>query len=298
MSDTNICPRCGATVPADAEPGLCPRCLLARGIEGFAEDNPAADSSGSPAPSDDHATPLCAFGDYELLQEIGRGGMGIVYRARQRSLNRIVALKIILAGRWASEAQVQRFRAEAEAAAALAHANIVPIYEIGERQGQQFFSMKLVEGGSLAARCEGTSEKDEQAMRLALRTSALVLQKIARAVQFAHEQGIIHRDLKPTNVLIDRDGEPHLTDFGLAKRAESVNHLTHTQTVLGTPAYMAPEQAAGLNDQVATAADIYSLGAILYEMLVGEPPFTGRTPLDVLQQVRERNPRPPRSLNP
>ena len=325
MSDANICPRCGASVPADAEPGLCPRCLLIHGIEGFADDEAVPDASAPITRFTDDATPLCSFGDYELLEEIGRGGMGIVYRARQKSLNRIVALKIILAGRWASEAQVQRFRAEAEAAAALAHPNIVPIHEVGERQGQQFFSMKLVEGGSLAERIAGGKGgkragdcESQQASRPAGQSSHLLafqpagfpaalcheprsiasmLTKISRAVHFAHQRGIVHRDLKPTNVLIDREGEPHLTDFGLAKRLESASHLTHTQTVLGTPAYMAPEQAAGLNDQVTGAADIYSLGAILYEMLAGQPPFTGRTPLDVLQQVRERNPRAPRSLN-
>jgi WD40 repeat protein len=312
MSETNICPRCGATAPADAEPGHCPRCLLVRGIEGFADEESGPDASASVTRLTDDATPLCSFGNYELLAEIGRGGMGIVYRARQNSLNRIVALKIILAGRWASEAQVQRFRAEAEAAAALAHPNIVPIYEVGERQGQQFFSMKLVEGGSLAERTAGGSrgkgerEKEGQGAGEAAsgpagfqpRETATLLAKISRAVHFAHQRGIVHRDLKPTNVLIDREGEPHLTDFGLAKRLESASHLTHTQTVLGTPAYMAPEQAAGRNDQVAATADIYSLGAMLYEMLAGRPPFTGPTPLDVLQQVRERHPRPPRSLNP
>jgi serine/threonine protein kinase/WD40 repeat protein len=319
MSDANICPRCGASVPADAEPGLCPRCLLVHGIEGFADDEPAAKPAAPATRFADDATPLCSFGDYELLEEIGRGGMGIVYRARQKSLNRIVALKIILAGRWASEAQVQRFRAEAEAAAALAHPNIVPIHEIGERQGQQFFSMKLVEGGSLAERiAEGKRGKGEKETSRSTSLSsapfplfsssltlpgstfsstAALMAKITRAVHFAHQRGIVHRDLKPTNVLLDREGEPHLTDFGLAKRLESGSHLTHTQTVLGTPAYMAPEQAAGLNDLVTAAADIYSLGAILYEILAGQPPFTGRTPLDVLQQVQVRNPRPPSSLN-
>jgi serine/threonine protein kinase/WD40 repeat protein len=311
MSDANVCSRCGSLTPADAEPGLCPRCLLVRGIEGFADDEPGPDAPASVTRLADEATPLCAFGDYELLEEIGRGGMGIVYRARQKSLNRIVALKIILAGRWASDAQVQRFRAEAEAAAGLAHPNIVPIHEVGERQGQQFFSMKLVEGGSLAERIaggrRGRGERETAGKGAGEAASgpagfqpgetATLLATISRAVHFAHQRGIVHRDLKPTNVLLDHGGQPHLTDFGLAKRLESGSRLTHTQTVLGTPAYMAPEQAAGLNEQVTAAADIYSLGAILYEMLAGQPPFTGRTPLDVLQQVRERNPRPPRSLN-
>jgi WD40 repeat protein len=302
MSDESICPRCGARLPVNAESALCPRCLLAHGIGGFPDDRPETSPSGpADRPSDD-AVPLCDFGDYELLGEIGRGGMGIVYRARQKSLNRIVALKIILAGRWASDAQVQRFRAEAEAAAVLAHPNIVPIHETGELLGQHFFSMKLVDGGNLAQRLGRGPEQDTGESRAghpsySPREAATLLARIAHAVHFAHQRHIVHRDLKPTNVLIDRDGEPHLTDFGLAKRLEAASELTHSRSILGTPAYMAPEQAAGLNDQVTPAVDIYSLGAILYEVLTGQPPFTGRTPLDVLQQVRECDPRPLRSLN-
>ena len=228
-------------------------------------------------------------GDYELSEQIGRGGMGVVYKARQVSLNRIVALKMILAGQLASDVDVKRFHAEAEAAANLDHPGIVPIYEIGEHEGQHYFSMGYVEGQSLAAKvAQGP---------LPPREAAELLQQVAEAVQFAHEKGVIHRDLKPANVLLDANGHPRVTDFGLAKRVTGDSGLTATGQVLGTPGYMPPEQAAGKLDHIIPASDVYSFGAILYTLLTGRPPFQAASPLDTLRQVLEEEPIAPRLLN-
>ncbi len=230
------------------------------------------------------------FGDYELLEEIGRGGQGVVYRARQKSLNRTVALKVIGLGRWASTPHLKRFRHEAEAAARLEHPQIVPVYEIGERDGSCYYSMKFVEGGQL----------DELVRRepVSPRHAAELLVKIARTVQFAHERGILHRDIKPGNILLDRQGEPHLTDFGLARLIEQESTVTNSFDVMGTPSYMAPEQAAGRTKELTAATDVYALGAVFYQMLTGQPPFAGGTTYETIRLVLEAEPRNPRLWNP
>ena len=287
----SVCAQCGSrlTLSEDGEK-FCINCLLraSLGDEGFdrAETPHRFDQDESIAR--DHGRAV-EFGDYELLEEIGRGSQGVVYRARQKSLNRTVALKIIALGHWASEAHVKRFRREAEAAASLEHPCIVPIYEVGERDGACYFSMKFVEGGQL----------DEVVKREPMppRRAAELIVKLAHTVHYAHEHRILHRDIKPGNILLDAKGEPHLTDFGLARLVESESTVTRTLEVLGTPSYMAPEQAAGKNIELTAATDIYGLGAVLYQLLTGHPPFAGGTTYETVRQVLETNPRRPRLWN-
>jgi WD40 repeat protein/tRNA A-37 threonylcarbamoyl transferase component Bud32 len=229
------------------------------------------------------------FGDYELLEEIAHGAMGVVYKARQISLKRIVALKMIRSGQLASAEEVRRFRTEAENAATLDHRNIVPIYEVGEIDGQHYFTMKQIKGGSLA--------QQMRRFRYSSRASARLIAKVARGVHHAHQSGILHRDLKPANILLDRRGQPHVTDFGLAKRVEGGAGMTQTGVIVGTPSYMAPEQAAG-KKQLTTSADVYALGAILYELLTGRPPFWANNVIETLRKVIEQEPARPKSINP
>ncbi|MCI0535895.1 MAG: WD40 repeat domain-containing serine/threonine protein kinase, partial [Verrucomicrobiales bacterium] len=240
-----------------------------------------------------------AFGDYELLSEIARGGMGIVYQARQVTLGRIVALKVILSAHMASPDFVERFRVEARSAASLDHPNIVPIYEIGEHAGEPFFSMKLVAGETLAARkARVWNPKAEKPGLAQIRSFVELITILARAVHYAHQRGVLHRDLKPNNVLLGPDDTPYLTDFGLAKLVEADSGMTRTSAVLGTPSYMSPEQARGEARTLTTAADIYGLGAVLYELLSGQPPFAGGTSVETIRLVLEQEPRPPTRLNP
>jgi serine/threonine protein kinase len=267
------CETCGSSLDLEAPSGFCPACLLQTALNPDGEEAESADAR---------------FIDFEILEEVARGGMGIVYRARQHLPRRVVALKMILPGHVNSNGAIARFRAEAEAAAALDHQGILPIYAVGEKDGAPFYSMKFADGGSLSTRIEEFQGQPQKAAKL--------VGAIARAVEHAHQHGILHRDLKPGNVLFDGADKPFVSDFGVAKWLEREGDLTQTLAILGTPYYMAPEQATGARTIIA-AADIYSLGAILFHLLTGRPPFRGGNPMEVLRQAAERPPPRPRTLN-
>jgi len=310
-----VCRKCGAEIFADAPEGLCTACLFETGLGLLAPPSVAAGDSSAvaSAKADDcgsventetseanaalhikkaprPAKTLADFGDYELLEEIGRGGQGVVYRAHQKSLNRTVALKVIGLGHWATQAHLKRFRLEAEAAASLEHPGIVPIHEVGERDGTCYFSMGFIEGDQL--------DEIAKSEVMPVRCAAELIAKVARIVHYAHEHHILHRDIKPGNILLDTKGEPHLTDFGLARLVETESTVTRTMEVLGTPSYMAPEQAVGNNARVTSATDVYGLGAVLYQLLTGHPPFAGGTTFETVRLVLDTEPRQPRLLNP
>jgi serine/threonine-protein kinase len=260
----------------------------------FAEEFTRTPRIERPAPTLLTRTPEKEFGDFELHQEIGRGGMGVVYKAWQKSLRRPVALKMILRGDYATPADLARFQVESQAAAHLQHPNIVPVYAAGEQDGQAWFCMRYVEGETLATLLSRGPLRAHEA--------ATILSAICRGVDYAHKQGILHRDLKPSNILLDSKGVPHITDFGLAKRVRTVGNdatkLTNSGAIIGTPAYMAPEQVSGKRGTLCPASDVYSLGVILYEMLTGRPPFQAPTPVDTLFLVLDQDPVRPALLNP
>jgi serine/threonine protein kinase/tetratricopeptide (TPR) repeat protein len=267
------------------------RPVVAGEDSGPAKDVAASDANAAPHGEKEASAARLPreFGDYELLEEIGRGGQGVVFRAWQKSLNRTVAVKIIEIGQLTTSAHLKRLRREAEAAAKLNHPGIVPIYEVGERDGTYYFSMRFVEGDAL----------DEVVDRgsMSVRQAAELIAKVARTVHYAHEHGILHRDIKPGNILLDANGEPHLSDFGLARLVEHGSTLTGTLEVMGTPCYMAPEQAVGNNAALCRGTDVYGLGAVLYELLTGNPPFSGATTYETIHLLLDSEPRQPRLLN-
>jgi serine/threonine-protein kinase len=275
-------------------------------LDGFADTAHRCPSGAPPAGHEARTLPLAEspdpgaeaasiafgqnFGRYELFEEVGRGGMGVVYRARQSDLNRIVALKMILSSQFAGAEDIRRFYREAQAAGQLRHPHIVGIHEVGQVHGQHFFAMEYVAGQNLGQRLRAGPLAADEAARL--------LSAVARAVHYLHAHGIVHRDLKPSNILLDEVGAPHVTDFGLAKIFQDDEDRTQSGVILGTPGYMSPEQAAGRIPEISVRSDVYSLGAILYEILCGRPPFREDNPLNTILQVLENEPTRPRHLNP
>ena len=300
-SSLNDCPQCGTPIASLLTEGLCPRCLLAVALTHaspgeLAEtmDSESAQLSRDRASPDSfkslnqHGNEPALIGEYVLVEEIARGGMGVVYRARHQKLGREVAMKVILSGQFASANDVRRFEMEAESAAALDHPGIVPIYEIGQHQGHHFFTMKLIEGGSLAKRIPE--------LRKDLRAFVAIVAQVAEAIDYAHRRGILHRDIKPANILLDNNSQPLVTDLGLAKRTETDSDLTGTGAIVGTPAYMPPEQATA-SKEITTSADVYAIGAVLYEGLTGRPPHQGDSPLATLMLAAKGEVQPPCSFN-
>jgi len=283
---------CGAELDFGAPGGLCTRCLFQLGLAD------QAGARGKPEPATKSSRDLLdRVGEFELVEEIARGGMGVVYRAFQPSLKREVAVKMVATGRLASPDLLRRFETESEAAGRLSHPNIVPVYAVGEDAGCRFIAMRFVRGLSLEKALD-RGRRGDALWQFTLHQSVDLIRKVARAVQYAHDQGVLHRDLKPGNILLDSDGEPYVSDFGLARIPDQNSSLTQTMAVLGTAAYMPPEQASGRVRELTTSGDIYGLGAILYELLTGQPPFNGRSPLETMRHVVERDPQRPRDLNP
>src|SRR5882757_7473944 len=270
MNSSGKCAQCGTILFREAAAGLCPRCL---GTFGFG--SLTASSLGKQSTDQ---SPLLRLGDYDLLEEIARGGMGVVYKSIQRSLNRVVAVKVLLHGPFSSPDFVKRFQTETNAIASLRHPNIVTIHEVGESDGTRFFSMEFIEGKSLA---DVVREKP-----LPAHCAAEYLKKISEAVHYAHQHGVVHRDLKPSNLILDSMDQPRVTDFGLAKLLDSEVELTVTGQVLGSPGYISPERSVGQPENNDIQSDIYSLGAVLYHLVTGRPPFQGENLTEILHQVQ------------
>src|SRR5262245_55067342 len=289
QTESGVCAQCGSASRVGR--GLCLNCLLSTGIDANGEHPPAEPTLDDLLREIDGHDADWLLGNYQVLEEIGRGGMGVIYRARQRHSRRIVAIKRILSYHADSQDTLMRFRREAQAAANLDHPNILPIYEVSEsHDGLPFFSMKFAGGGSLL--------EAGPALRSEPRRAVGLMAKVARAVQYAHDHGILHRDLKPGNILLDGSGEPLVGDFGLAKWLEPTGQLTRTPTVFGTPGYIAPEQVNGSAAKLTPLADVYSLGAVLFDLLTGRPPFIGEHALKTIQQATEKPAPKLRSLEP
>ena len=284
MSSNYRCDQCGADTP-ELTDGLCANCRAALAATVSPEGNDTTDDLSR---FHDLTSGRSDFGEYELLEEIARGGMGVIFKARHRKLNRIVAVKMILSGRFSSKEELQRFHIEAEAAARLDHPGIVPVYDVGEVDGQAYFAMKFIDGGSLAERLSQ--------MKLDVRSGIRLLVSVVRAVHHAHQRGILHRDLKPANILLDDENHPLITDLGLARMTAGDSNLTNTGAVVGTPSYMSPEQASG-DTGITTAADVYALGAIMYELLTGRPPYRGSTAIETVMHVLNGPPVAPCKLD-
>jgi WD40 repeat protein/predicted Ser/Thr protein kinase len=296
------CPKCGAELTNSSAGSACPRCAgesggankPSNGTRKVVDKTTIITSSpktrSTPAPASAPGVKGRFFANYELLEEIAQGGMGIIYKARDLNLNRTVALKMILWGQHASDADVKRFLSEAEAASNLDHPNIVPIFAVGEHEGRHYFSMRYIEGGNL----------DEHLVRYAkdLPLTVKLMATTARAIHYAHQRGILHRDLKPANIMLDAEGQPHVADFGLAKKVKGDANATHTGVIMGSPNFMSPEQAAGENTRLTTATDVYSLGAVLYLLLTGRPPFESNSPVETLRRLTEEEAESPRDVNP
>ena len=286
MKQKNVCDVCGAPLHAIDE--LCSNCLIKAGLDDTVTF-PAGHFSGKVTHSQSGEIEIREEWDYELVEEIAQGGMGVVYKAHQKKLNRLVALKMLLAGDFARPEAIQRFMAEAEVVARLEHPHIVPIYEIGKHDGKIYFSMKLIEGGTLKDAILHLQNDPRKAAHLML--------KVVKAVHFAHQRGVLHRDIKPGNILLDANNEPWVTDFGLAKQVGQDQELTQTGAIMGTPAYMAPEQARVGGAPLTVAADVYSLGAVLYHLFTGQPPFVTDDPLETLQRSQVEEPLHPQKCN-
>ena len=292
MQTDRFCADCGLPLPAREESAGCPHCLLRLAMG----DEP--ETSGTVKPPVPGGLRSRFFGDYELLSELARGGMGVIYRARQISLNRVVALKMLQPGHLPSPEAWLRFQTEIAASARLNHPHIVALHESGTVDGAYFFTMRLLEGGNLSSRLATKRNAGERcATRESQTTVVQMMLKVARAVHYAHQRGVLHRDLKPSNILLDEQGEPHVADFGLAKMLAQESAATLTDSILGSPNYIAPELANGRGKDVTVETDVYGLGVVLYEALTGVPPFQARTPVETIRKVLDEEPVSPRKLN-